>query len=92
MQGWRQGPDGGLWVPNRLVRVASPSLGLAGEFLISGVELSLSASGLTATLDLALPDAYKAAPLVRTASGGGKGSRKGSGAWAEIADGAKEAP
>ena len=49
--GWRQ-DSGELWRPNILVSVVSPSIGVDGKFLISGVTFSKSDSGTITTLDL----------------------------------------
>lgn len=62
VQGWLYAP-GKLWLPNQLVTLDSPRLGMGGELLIASVALSVDDSGgsLT-TLELVHPDAYAAEP------------------------------
>lgn len=61
VQGWRQS-NGALWVPNLIVPVRDPILGIEREMLISEVEYSLDAGGTLATLTVAPPDAFEPEP------------------------------
>lgn len=57
VQGWRHA--GGLWRPNMLVPVSSPSLGIDGDRLIASVECTLDVEGGTiARLSLVGPGAF----------------------------------
>lgn len=64
LQGWRQGGDRGpIWRPGVLVPVSIPRLSVSGDWLVAGVRLSRSIrDGSIASLSLALPDSYLAAP------------------------------
>lgn len=61
VQGWRD-QAGALWRPNTIVPVLSPVLGLAGDYLVSEVSLSLDSNGTSSALSLMRPDAFKQAP------------------------------
>jgi prophage tail gpP-like protein len=54
--GWRH--NGGLWMPNQLVRVQDDWIGIDDELLICQVRLSLSESGSQTTLDLCRKEAF----------------------------------
>lgn len=59
--GWRMGRDGqegGLWQPNTLVQVDSPSMALQREVLIVACTYTLDASGTRTDLEFTLPEAY----------------------------------
>lgn len=63
VQGWFY-KWGKLWLPNMLVTLDSPKLGINGELLIASVNLNADESGgTTSTLDLVHPDAYAAEPV-----------------------------
>lgn len=69
--GWRQGDAGPLWNVNRLVSCALPTLGIAGDMLISGVQFAQSLEGGTvAVLDLVRPDAFLPEPVIEKAAPG----------------------
>lgn len=61
VQGWRQS-NGDLWVPNLLVRVVDPLVGLDRDMLISEIEYLLDDAGTVATLTVAPPDAFEPEP------------------------------
>lgn len=61
VQGWRQS-NGALWVPNLLVSVLDPIVGIERDMLISEVEYSLDDAGTVATLTVAPPDAFDPEP------------------------------
>ncbi len=61
VQGWRQS-NGALWVPNLIVRVVDPLMGLDRDMLISEVAYSQSSGGTIATLTVAPPDAFLPEP------------------------------
>lgn len=61
VQGWRQS-NGALWVPNLLVRVVDPLLGMNRDMLIGEVEYTLDDGGTVATLTVAPPDAFDPEP------------------------------
>lgn len=74
--GWLQ-PGGGLWPVNALCRVATPSIGVDGDMLISQVEFSISdTGGETTQIRLVRPDAFTPEP---------KAVVKGSALWKELA-------
>jgi prophage tail gpP-like protein len=66
--GWRQ-DSGELWRPNLLVSVVSPSLGVDGKFLISGVTFSKSDGGTVATLELRQRGAFAVQPQIEKKEG-----------------------
>lgn len=80
VQGWRQS-DGSLWKPNRLVQVDDNFLRLNAAFLITKVVYSLSAQGMTTTLELLDPKGLK--PKTTAASAGGSDSAA-PGVWTEV--------
>lgn len=53
VQGWRQQPDGALWVPNQMVPVVDPVTGFNEKLLIVEVAYRLNAQGTTAALTVA---------------------------------------
>ena len=57
VQGWRQ-KSGKLWPVNAFVKVNDTNFGIKKEYLITGLEYSLSASGMTTKLELKSPNAY----------------------------------
>ncbi|WP_287601221.1 phage baseplate assembly protein [Thiothrix sp.] len=62
VQGWHYSP-GKLWLPNLLVTLKSPRLGMGGELLVASVALSVDDSGGSlSALELVHPDAYAAEP------------------------------
>lgn len=61
VQGWRQS-NGALWVPNLVVRVVDPILGLDRDLLISEVEYNLGRDGTIATLTVAPAEAFEPEP------------------------------
>jgi prophage tail gpP-like protein len=62
MQGWHYAPNK-LWLPNLLVTLESPKLGMDGELLVASVALSVDDSGGSlSALELVHPDAYAAEP------------------------------
>jgi len=69
VQGWRH--EGGLWRPNTLVEARLPSVGVAGERLVAGVEYSIERRGGTvAKLSLVGPGAFD---LLAEREDGGEG-------------------
>jgi prophage tail gpP-like protein len=67
VQGWHYAPDQ-LWLPNLLVNVDSPRLGLKGELLTASVALSVDSSGGSLTvLELVHPETYASEPVLDTA-------------------------
>jgi prophage tail gpP-like protein len=62
VQGWREVPGGALWMPNRLVRVSSPWLGVDTDLLITAVALSLDESGTVTELSLMPQEAFDMRP------------------------------
>lgn len=65
VQGWREQKGGALWLPNKLVPVKDPVLGIDATLLIESVELSRSSSGSLTTLTLVPPQAYAQDPTVK---------------------------
>ncbi|MFP3944634.1 MAG: phage baseplate assembly protein [Alphaproteobacteria bacterium] len=63
VQGWRDGPDGDLWTPNRLVSIDDRFLALKREMLIAGVTFILDENGTRTELSLVLPGAFDKAPM-----------------------------
>lgn len=63
VQGWRQA-NGRLWPVNSLVTIQAPYLGVDGDWLISEVTYSLSASGTLTELTLRPAAAYLPEPEV----------------------------
>ena len=57
LRGWRQ-TNGDLWPVNSFVTVKDSVLGVAKEYLITSVTYSLTASGMTSTLELKSPKAF----------------------------------
>lgn len=76
VQGWRQS-NGALWVPNQIVRVVDPLIGLDRDMLISEVNYKLDESGTLATLTVAPVEAFEPEPAdphkARKLKKGGKG-------------------
>lgn len=65
VQGWTQ-QNGQLWRVNQIVKIKSEWLGLNGDLLITGVDMSLSSdSGTTTVLELERKDAYLPEPEVK---------------------------
>lgn len=60
IQGWRQS-SGALWLPNMLVRIVDPVIGIDRDMLISEIEYSLDA-GTTCNITVAPPDAFDPEP------------------------------
>jgi prophage tail gpP-like protein len=56
VQGWSHAA--GLWQPNRIVHLASPSLYADLDLLIAGVTYRLDGNGTTAELELVRPEAF----------------------------------
>lgn len=72
VQGWQQ-QNGQLWGLNQLVNLFSPTLGVNGDFLTTGIEYSRSDSGGTLTqLELTRLDAYDPKPVVGADGAGEK--------------------
>ncbi|KIU47535.1 baseplate protein [Pseudomonas putida] len=61
VQGWRQS-NGALWLPNMIVRVVDPLIGIDRDMLISEIEYSLDEGGTVANLTVAPPDAFDPEP------------------------------
>jgi len=62
--GWTK-ENGEIWTINELVSIDCKMLGLVGEYLISGVELSFSESGYETTLSIAPRDSYTQNPTIK---------------------------
>lgn len=60
VQGWRQS-NGALWLPNMVVRIVDPLIGIDRDMLISEIEYSLDA-GTIANITVAPPDAFDPEP------------------------------
>ncbi|MFV3383124.1 phage baseplate assembly protein [Pseudomonas sp. NY15354] len=60
LQGWRQS-NGALWLPNMLVRIVDPVIGIDRDMLISEIEYSLDA-GTVCNITVAPPDAFDPEP------------------------------
>ncbi|MGE0487320.1 MAG: phage baseplate assembly protein [Gammaproteobacteria bacterium] len=72
VHGWSHAD--GVWRPNRLVEVRSPTLKAEGEFLITEVRLRQSnQDGTTAVLTLARPEAFDVEPLAEDAGDSDEG-------------------
>ncbi len=82
VQGWRD-DKGELWQPNRLVYVESPSLKIAGDMLIQGIDMhQVSTGGSRGTqceMSLVHPAAYKGTDGKATKTAPDWGSNLGSG-------------
>lgn len=78
VQGWQQG-DGSLWAINSLVAVQSTFLGIDGDLLITGTDMSLDEGGTITRLTLMRPDAFTPEPSIGAKSA----------LWKEIAGGVK---
>lgn len=74
-RGWRHAD--GLWRPNRLVKLVSPSLGVATELVIAEVCFSLDDEGTKSRITVTRPDAFRPEPLKE--SKGGASSPAGGG-------------
>lgn len=61
VQGWRQS-NGALWLPNMIVRVVDPMVGLDRDMLISEIEYALSDSGTVAHITVGPPDGFEPEP------------------------------
>ena len=59
VQGWRERPDGGLWSPNRLVRLTDNWLAIDRDMLIVGVAFSKGDRGSRTELSLMPPGAFE---------------------------------
>ncbi|MBF0248041.1 MAG: hypothetical protein HQL36_08225 [Alphaproteobacteria bacterium] len=59
VQGWRERPDGALWSPNRLVRLADDWLAIDQDMLITGVTFSKGDQGTRTELSLMPPGAFE---------------------------------
>ena len=59
VQGWRERPDGGLWSPNRLVRLSDDWLAIDQDMLIVGVTFSKGDRGSRTELSLMPPGAFE---------------------------------
>lgn len=60
VQGWRQS-NGALWLPNMLVRIVDPVLGIDRDMLISEIEYSLDA-GTICDITVGPPDGFDPEP------------------------------
>lgn len=72
VRGWEQRSGEDLWLPNQLVGVHSPSIGVSGEMLISQVEYSLDDGGEVTQLRLVRPDAFTPEPQAVVKTKGGR--------------------
>lgn len=79
VQGWRQA-DGSLWLPNWIVRVRDPILGLDADMVIAEVAWSLSSSGMVTEIRVGPPDGYR----TKAAKGKKVKAGKGGGAWGDV--------
>lgn len=70
VQGWRQA-DGSLWVPNAVVSVQDPVIGLDGEMLIGEVTYSLGDTGCLCHLTVAPTGAWELKPETTQKRGDG---------------------
>lgn len=71
VNGWRQGDktSASLWLPNSIVEVQAPSLGLSGEMLIETVSYKLSNGengGEITEMTITKPDAWVPAPVQKS--------------------------
>lgn len=64
LQWWTQGKDGPLWVPNLLVPVQIPQLGVAGEYVVKSTKFTLGNQGEMTELQLVPPDIYEPKPAL----------------------------
>lgn len=60
VQGWRQS-NGALWLPNMVVRIVDPLIGIDRDMLISEIEYSLDA-GTIANITVGPPDGFDPEP------------------------------
>ncbi len=58
VHGWRQTPDGALWLPNLLVDVRDPWLAIDAELLISAVAYTRGPAGTRAEITVVGPGAF----------------------------------
>ncbi len=63
VQGWTQGPAGGLWQPNEISHVVDPDLRLESDMLIKGVDFTLDENGSITELALTDPLAFTLIPM-----------------------------
>lgn len=63
VQGWAEGPRGGLWHPNRISHVFDPDLRLDSDLLIKKVDFVLDENGTFAELALTDPLAFTLIPM-----------------------------
>lgn len=61
IQGWRQS-TGALWVPNMIVRVVDPLIGIDRDMLISEIEYVLDDAGTVANIVVGPPDGFDPEP------------------------------
>lgn len=61
VQGWSNGA--GIWSPNQLVRLTSPTARIDRELLVRDVDLVVDSSGTFADLVLTPPEAYSLIPI-----------------------------
>ncbi|AUY33558.1 phage baseplate assembly protein [Pseudomonas sp. PONIH3] len=61
IQGWRQS-TGALWVPNMIVRVVDPLIGIDRDMLISEIEYVLDDGGTVANIVVGPPDGFDPEP------------------------------
>ncbi|MCO7519447.1 MULTISPECIES: phage baseplate assembly protein [unclassified Pseudomonas] len=61
IQGWRQS-NGALWVPNMIVRVVDPLIGIDRDMLISEIEYVLDDAGTVANIVVGPPDGFDPEP------------------------------
>lgn len=61
VQGWKHA--GGLWKPNRLVKVQAPYFQLDREMLIVSVAYRISEQGTTTDIELCRPEAFELLPI-----------------------------
>jgi len=80
VRGWRQ-PGGDLWPVNAISTVRVPSIGVAGDLLISQVEYSIGGGGEITQLTLVRPDAFTPEPTTAEVKISG-------GRWKELNKGA----
>ncbi|WP_252088742.1 phage baseplate assembly protein [Pseudomonas sp. MWU13-3659] len=61
VQGWRQS-NGALWLPNMIVRVVDPLIGVDRDMLISEIEYVLNDRGTIANIEVGPPDGFDPEP------------------------------
>ena len=77
VQGWTK-PDGSLWLPNELIKLNAPQLGINGEErLIVDCNYKLDGSGTITVLTLMHREAFDEPPEPIDAQSGSAGSKTG---------------